>query len=645
MLSFFRRLVFSPIGKIVALLLLVLIALAFAAGDITGLRPSGGTGGALLRVGSQSLGEAELRQRLQVAVSAARQENPSLDMSQFVNGGGFDRVVDQFVGTMALTEFAKKSGMVVSKQVVDGQIASIPAFQGPDGKFSQTVYKSVLEQQRLSPQQLRQDIENEMLVQWLLAPTIGATQVPKQLAMPFASLMLEKRAGTFAVIPASSMPVGNLPTDAELTAYYARHRAAYTVPERRAVRYAIVDAQRFATLKPTEAEVVAAYRAQASRFGASERRTIRQVIVADQKTADALAAKVKSGTDLAVAARTAGLEASTADKVDRTAFAQRSAPAVAAAAFGAAQGAVIGPVKGTLGFHVLRVEAVEKTAGKTVEQARAELATELATTKVQEALADLRGKLDDSVSNGATFAELVSDAGAQAQVTPALLPSGLDIANPMAKPDPRLQPILQGAFQAEQGDDPQMVPVGQDGSFAIVALERVVPAAPRPLTEIRENVQRDFVRDRQQKGARAAAIKVVAAVNAGQSLAQAMAATGIRAPAPQTITLSRLQLAQTRQQVPPPVALMFSLVQGKAKQLEAPNEGGYFVVHLTQVQKGDARADQTMVSRTRASIGQMVGREYVDQFTEAVKKQIGIHRDDAALAKLKAELGGQASAN
>src|SRR3546814_3191639 len=85
--------------------------------------------------------------------------------------------------------------MRVSKRLVDGQIASIPALQGPDGKFSPEIYKSVLAQQRLTDAALRADMTREIFARQLIVPTVGASQIPMQVALPYAALLLEKRQG------------------------------------------------------------------------------------------------------------------------------------------------------------------------------------------------------------------------------------------------------------------------------------------------------------------------------------------------------------------------------------------------------------------------------------------------------------------
>src|SRR3546814_7074251 len=95
-------------------------------------------------------------------------------------------------------------------------MASIPALQGPDGKVSPEIYKGVLAQQRLTDAALRADMTREIFARQLIVPTVGASQIPMQVALPYAALLLEKRQGHVGFVPATAVAAGKAPTDAEI---------------------------------------------------------------------------------------------------------------------------------------------------------------------------------------------------------------------------------------------------------------------------------------------------------------------------------------------------------------------------------------------------------------------------------------------
>jgi peptidyl-prolyl cis-trans isomerase D len=648
MLNFFRRLTKSKAGGVIALFVLIVIGLAFAAGDINNVRGSNqAAGGSVATIGNTAVGEAALRQDVQNAFQGYRQQQPTLDMATFVTQGGFDQVLDRRVNALALQRFGESIGLAASKRAIDGEIASIPAFQGFDGKFSQANYDAILRQQQMTDKGLREDIARDMLARQLVAPTAGARQIPAQLATPYASLLLERRQGSVGFIPVSTMAAGTPPTDAELQTYYTRQRARYTIPERRVLRYAVLSAASLAGgAKPTPAEIAAAYNQQRAKYAPSERRTITQVVVADQAAANALAQKVKGGASMKDAARAAGLEASTAADVEKAALVTQTSQAIADAAFGATASTVLGPLRSPLGWHVVRVDSIQKLAGKSLAEATPELTAELTKVKAQQAITTTHDKLDDAISGGATFDEVIGDNKLSAQATPAITAAGQDPAAPTAQPNPLFARLAQAGFAAEQGDAPQLVPTDADGSFAVVGVGRVLPAAPPPLAQIKDRVTQDFIVDRNLRKARALAVAAVAKIDKGVSLDEALRETGVKVPLAQKLNASRAELARQGGQLPPPVALMFSMAAKRAKMLEAPQRGGYFVVYLDAIQPGNAATNQTLVTSTRNGLGGVIGSELSEQFVAAVRNTVGVKRNAAAIARVRSELaGGGAPAN
>ncbi|MFV0624951.1 peptidyl-prolyl cis-trans isomerase [Sphingomonas sp. ac-8] len=645
MLAFVRRLLNSTIGKVVALAFLVVIALAFAAGDITGLRPGGATSDVVAKVGGSAVRDTELTKQVQQELQSARQRSPNVDMAQLVAAGGVENILQRMITSIALERYANKVGMAVNNKLVDGQIASIPAFQGFDGKFDQATFERAIAQRGMTPAGLREAIGRDMLAQWLVSPTVGASQLPEQLALPYASLLLEKRAGQIVLIPAAAVPQGTPPSDAELTAYYAKNRARYTVPERRVIRYAIVSPTGLAAQStPTDAEIAQAYRAAGSRFAASERRSVRQVVVADQNAANQLAARVKGGTAIDAAAQAAGLEAGSFADLDKAGLAAQTNQAIADAAFAAAEGGVVGPVRSPLGWHVLHVDKVTKAPAKSLEQARPELVAELSRSKATSAINDAQERIDGAINDGATFEEVAKEAKLDAKATAPVTAAGIDPDQPGSPADPALARVIEAGFTAEQGDAPQIVQLEDDGTFAVVGLERVVPAAPRPIAQIREQVQKAFVAERAQQAARKAAAAILAKVNGGTPLAQAVSASGLKVPAPTPLTATRAQLAAQQGNVPPPVELMFAMAAKKARLIAAPNNGGWFVVYLDSITPGDASGDKRAISSARAGLAQGVGAEYAEQFAEAVRRNVGVSKNDAAVARVRSTLAGQGGA-
>lgn len=645
MLSYLRKILNSKFGAFIAMAGLIIVALAFALSDVTGLRSnlSGrtATGDTIAKIGDFAITPDDMRRRVEGQLEGYRQQQPTLTMAQFVAGGGLDDTLERYIDNVALQKFGEKHGIVVGKKAIDGQIASIPQFKGPDGKFDPKMLDRFLASQHLTVAQFREEIARVTVDQQLTAPTLGASQVPDKLARPYASLLLESRSGSIGLIPVAAVPKGPPPTDQEIAAYYAANVARFAVPERRSIRYAMASGEALkAQATPTEAEIAAAYKAKASDYAARETRSVTQVVLADKAAADALAAKVRQGTAIDAAAHAAGLEAAKLTKLDKPAYARQTDAASADAVFAVARGAVAGPLKAPLGWVVVQVDAIDQVPAKSLDQARPELLARLSAENTAKLLLDLRQKADTALNGNATFDEVVGDLKLAAATTPPLFADGRDPAKPTATPDPQLAQVVTAGFTAEPGDPPQLVPVGNDGSFAVVALDKVVAAAPAPLADVRARVAADIIAARGLAAARKIAADVLLKVNNGMPLAKALAGAGLPLPPTQPLVATRAQLAASRERVPPPLAMLFTIHAHSARVLPAPDGQGWFIVYLDTIVPGDASDKPTVLLGMRRDIGRTLGAEYIQQLSRAARREIGVSKNSEAIAKLRAELGG-----
>jgi len=649
MLSIFRRFTNSRVGVVVTFLVLALIALAFVMGDVSGLTgggAGGGQGDAAVTADGGRVTAAELRDQVNNEIQSLRQGQPGLDPAQYAAAGGLDFAVERMATGLALDLFGTEQGLVVSQRSVGGQIAGLPVFRGPTGQFDQNLYEQRLAALRLTDAEVRSTIRRGLIADWMTGPQQRVSFVPAQVALPYASLLLEKRSGSYVAVPFDAVPAGPAPTDAEVQAFYTKNIARYSVPERRVVRYAaLTPADVAARAVPTEAEIARAYQAARAQYAATERRTVAQVIVADQAGANALAAAVRGGRSVADAARAAGLEASTQSGADKAAYAASSGQAAADAAFAAPRGGVIGPVRGPLGWLVGRVEKVEQVAGRTLEQVRPELVAAAAKQKTADLLVKARDAADDALSNRATFDEVVQERGLKAATTRPLLANGTDPDNPVASADPAVLPAVQAAFAMEEGDQPQVVTIGADGGFAVAALGSVVPAAPRPLAQVRARVAADLAADRARDAARRVADGIAARARGPASLASAVKTAGVALPAPRPVSVPRSQLASAPREAQPALALLFAMAPGTAKVLPSPDGRGWTVVKLEGVQRASAAGDANLVRATRADLGRAVGREYAEQFARAARAAVNARVNAAAVAAVRRDLTGGGGAD
>ena len=590
MLGFIRSLTKSRIGVAFALVFLGLIALSFAGADLSGAK-FGGSGNAdrAVTVGSAHIATAEVQKAMSNALENAREQSPTATMKEFIAQGAMEQVIDSLIDRAAVMEWARQGsvGMAVSNRLIDSEISKMPAFQGPDGKFSQSVYKALLGQKGVSETLLRDDVAKGLMAREVLIPAGVGAAMPESMVMRYAAVLTETREGTVQLIPSAAFAPKTPPSDADVAAFYKANAARYQRPERRTIRYAVFDESAIkAVAAPSEAEVAARYKLGAATYAPTESRAFTQVIVPTEPAAKALAAEIAGGKSIEAAAAAKGLSASKIPALTRTKLESDASPAVAAAVFAAAKGTLAAPAKGALGWHVIRLDSVVQNPGKTLDQARAEIVTAITAEKRKAALADLSAKFDDAFGSGTGLADVAKSAGLTVITTDPLQADGTVPGRTDIKPGPDVVPLIQSAFAMEREGQPQVAELKQGERYVIYDVGQITPAAPPPLAEIKDKVMADLNITRGFGAAKAASEKVMAALAKKVPLAEAIKALGIPLPAPEQVNMPRQQLNAMQPKIPSTLQLMFEMAQGTAKKLEAPAKAGFVVVALNKVTPG-----------------------------------------------------------
>jgi peptidyl-prolyl cis-trans isomerase D len=281
-------------------------------------------------------------------------------MQGFIANGGLDQVLEGMIDRAAVGVFGKQHGIVASDRLIDSEIAQAPAFRGIDGKFNEAAFRQAIQQQGLSEAMVRADLTQGLIARQVLTPAGFGAVVPRELAKRYVALLKDHRTGALAVLPSAAFAPAKPPSDQELSAYYSKHRSKFIRPERRVIRYAAFGEEALKNVPPpSDAEIAAQYNANKAQYAALETRRVTQLIVPTEAAAKAIAAEVAGGKSLEAAASAKGLTTADLGAVSKQALASQSSPAVADAVFAAGKGTIAAPARSGLGWHLMRIDAVE----------------------------------------------------------------------------------------------------------------------------------------------------------------------------------------------------------------------------------------------------------------------------------------------
>ena len=640
MLTSFRRATKSKVGTVVLALFGLAIVASFAIADVSGVSLGGGGGlgsSTLVKVGGLEVTDREMDAAMQQRLSQVREQNPMADYASIA--ADFEPLLQGLVDQRTLQAFARKHGLVVSKRLVDAEIANIPGVKGLNGQFSQQAYETFLARQRLTDAQVRDLIEGSLLQRFLLTPAANNPRVPVGMATPYAAMLLERREGDVALVPITAFTAGLNPTDAQLQQYYTANRNRYMVPEQRVVRIARMGPEQVAIAAASDAEIAQYYRANQAQFGGTDTRVISQALVPDRNAANQIAARAKGGQSFVDAVKPAGLSAEdiSIGPQTRAQFTALAGQQVAAAAFSAAEGAIVGPIQSEFGWHVVKIDSIRRQSGKSLEQARAEIAARLTAEKRTDALADLVERVQEALDGGSNFDEAARAAGLATVSTPLVTANGASRDNPQFRLPADLEPALRSGFELTANDEPVIEQLTEE-AFAMVAPGRIVPAAPAPLASIRDRVRTDWINKQATDRARLAATSIAAKSGAQASLEAAVRRAGVALPPVQQVAARRLDLSNMGDKVPEAMRMIFNQGQGKSR-VAADSEGrGFLVVKVTKIIPGNALNQPGLISEVQQGFQEPLSEEYAQQFLATARKALNVRRNEDLIAATRKRL-------
>ncbi|HUG45614.1 MAG TPA: peptidyl-prolyl cis-trans isomerase [Sphingomicrobium sp.] len=637
MLTAFRRATKSTLGLIVIIFVGLMIMIGFAMGDLTNLGVGGPNLGSntLASAGSLEVTDSEMSAAMQRRLAQAREQDPEATYSSIAQD--FEPILQQLIDQKALQAFADKHGFVISKRLVDAEIASLPGVRGLTGEVTSQSYQQFLAQQRVTDAEVRDAITAALLQRLLLTPAASNARVPIGIATPYASMLLEERQGQVALLPLEPFTAGLNPTDAQIQQFYGANRSRYMVPEQRVLKLARIGPEQVANVTATEEEIQAQYKANQDEYGAKEFRVIKQAVVPSEQVAKQIAQRARAGQSFEQAAKPAGLgpQDVSVGEQSRQQFADLAGETVASAAFAAQAGEIAGPIQSDLGWHVVKIESARTEGGRSLAQVRDEIAERIAAEKRAAALADIVNKVQDAIDEGANFNEAAQAASLPVTTTPMITAAGVARGNASYTFPEELQPALRSGFELSPGDQPVVDQLRGEQGFVLVGPAQVEPAAPAPPASIRDKLRADWIRQEAIRRAREAANAIAAQAKGETSLSEAVDGLDTPLPPVRSVSMRRIQLTEMGNNVPPYFRAIFTTLEGATRAGSDPEGRGFFVVKVNKIIPGNALNQPRLIAQVQAQFGEPLAQEYAQQLMSAVRKRVGVERNEAAIAEAR----------
>ena len=421
------------------------------------------------------------------------------------------QAMDSLVQRKILRAEAAKMGLSATDEEVQREIAGVPAFQ-QNGQFRDDLYRSVLSYNRITPAEFEATKRIEITVRKLKELVAAGALVPETEAEELFRVASRKDRLVVVTADPGKMKV-DAPTDGEILAKYEQGKERFRTPARVKLDVAAFTPDRFGReVNPSEAEIKEFYETNSDRFRTEEKRLVSRIVLpfggkdkdAVRKKAEEILGKVSKGK-----AEFDGFAKKYARGKNGEAWLSRkdAGTALSEPLFQAAVDTVVGPVELPGSFVLARVDRIRfpeafplsQVRDRVIEQIRHEKGKDLAVVKVYEALPKATAAKSVKATAAAFGVPVVETGWVGAEGTPGI---------PAA--------LVQDALLLPTGEVAPVKTVGDAHYlFQVTAKE---DSRVSPLSEVRDKVVAEVVREKKAAAARTALQQVLAASNTAAEL-------------------------------------------------------------------------------------------------------------------------------
>jgi peptidyl-prolyl cis-trans isomerase D len=593
------------------------------------------------KVGKHEITQNDFQTRVnQRRQQLSEQEGDQFDSTAFEKPEVKQQILDAMVDQQLLLQANDDWGMRVSDQAVRDYIATIPAFQ-LNNQFDPTTYRTYLESQRQTPDSFENEIRSSLATQLIPDAINDSTIITDATTDRFLSLLSQRRDLRYFVLPRPKLADAQI-TDAQIDAYYKAHQADYMNPEQVSVKYLEVNG---ADLKPDAApsddDLKKRYEDEKQRFVQPEQRLVSHILINvptnatpdQQKAALAKAEKIAAQAtpgNFATLAKQDSDDLGSKIQGGDLGWLQKgvtNAP-FEAAMFALQKNQISKPVLSPDGYHIIYLRDLRSGDSKPFAEVRDQLVKELSTGGKDRKYNEVAGKLSDNTYQNPSSLEPAATALSLPIKTTALFSrkGGSDALSS----NPKFVAAAFGDDVLVQGNNSALIDLGNNHSV-VLHIDKHVPAALRPLAEVKADVQKKILDERTLAAEKKQAQDMVAALDKGEAM-QSVAAS-VNAPLKTVAAAVRSQAPQaSATPTPAPLLkqafLMPHPAAGKSQFAAVDmGDGTFALLAVDKVQDGDlSKVPPEERDALRQQMGQAYGSEatseLIDQLRAKTKIQI-----------------------
>ena len=435
-----------------------------------------------------------------------------------------EQVLESLIRRALIDQALADDGFHVAFELAAQTIHGIPAFQGPDGKFSAEQYKQVMRVQGMDPDLFVLQVARDIAQQYLQGGIQESALVTDAQLQDVLRLEGQQREAGYFLLPVARYQDKVQLDDETIAAWYERNKQRFQVPEAVKLQYVEVDLEKLASdVQVSDEEIRAHYTQYHDNYLLEpERRRVRHILITvndpaedakAKETIEALAKRIRAGEDFAEVAKAASQDLLTAEKGGDLGDITPGSmdPAFDKLAFSLKKGELGGPVRSRFGYHLIVVEDIKPARYRPLKDVRAQIRKELQMQQAEQRFNDLVARLNDlSFEIPDTLEPVAEELGLPLQDGPWITRDNA----PPPFDDPRIRSAAFSDEVLHEGRNSELIELSDTRVMVLRAADHR-PATVRPLKEVREQVVAVLRAEKARELAQQDAAAAIQALEAG----------------------------------------------------------------------------------------------------------------------------------
>jgi peptidyl-prolyl cis-trans isomerase D len=492
-------------------------------------------GETVARIEGQDITANEFRRTYQAQLQAYRSAYGGQMSEQLLKQLGVEQqILQQMVDERAALAEARRLGIIVSDAEVRQRILSIPAFQDNGMFIGEQRYQQLLRLQRppMAPSEFEDNVRRQLTIQKLRSSlTDWLSVADKDLEQEYRRRN-DKVKLAVVTFTADKFRGQVAASDAEIASYFDGHKDAFKIPEKRKIRYLLVDIEALrAKVVVPPAEIERTYNANIEQYSTPEQVRASHILLKtegkDDATVKAKAEDVlkqaRGGADFAeLAKKYSEDDASQKNGGDLDYFGRgRMVPEFDQAAFSLEVGKISDLIKTQYGYHIIKVTDKRAAITRPLADVRQQIQDQLSYERAQAQAADLAQALEKQVTKPADLDTAAKEKGLLVQE------SGF-----FARDEPILglgqsPEAASKAFDMKQGEVAGPLRASRGFVFETMVAKQD-PYVPK-LDEVKDRVREEVIKDKARALSQQKAAEIAAKLKAAPDFEKAAKAAGLEA--------------------------------------------------------------------------------------------------------------------